>query len=229
MHKIESKIVGYAVAPSKDVIVPSKDAEAKVAEPLPILETMHEGMIRPECLDGSTYKVKSAGSDHALYITINNYVLNAGTEHESLVPYEIFLNSKNPEHFQWVIALTRIVSAIFRKGGDNTFLSKELVQIFDPKGGYFKKGGIYVPSTVAEIGMIIESHLLKIGAIESAPISDHVKQIMQQKKSEFEEVHGVSEGEFPAQATLCNKCNTKAVILLDGCMTCLSCADSKCG
>ena len=125
-------------------------------------ETMHENVIRPENLTGYTYKIKTPDSDHAIYITINNITLNAGTIYEKICPYEIFINSKNMEHFQWVIALTRVISAVFRKGGNVIFLVEELKSVFDPKGGYLKKGGIYVPSLVAEIGLVIETHLKNI-------------------------------------------------------------------
>jgi hypothetical protein len=85
-------------------------------------------------------------------VTINDIVLNEGTEHESRRPFEVFINSKNMDHFQWIVALTRIMSAVFRKGGDVTFLVEEMKAVFDPRGGYFKAGGVYMPSIVAEIG-----------------------------------------------------------------------------
>jgi hypothetical protein len=94
---------------------------------------MHEAFLRPDRLVGSTYKVKTPLSEHAMYITINDVILNEGTEHESRRPFEVFINSKNMEHFQWVVALTRLISAIFRKGGDATFLVEELKAVFDPK------------------------------------------------------------------------------------------------
>jgi hypothetical protein len=94
-------------------------------------------------------------------------VLNAGTEYEERRPYEVFINSKNMDHFQWVLALTRVISAVFRKGGDACFLVDELKAVFDPKGGYFKKGGVFMPSLVAEIGYVIETHLKQIGMIKS--------------------------------------------------------------
>src|SRR5690606_25166963 len=101
-----------------------------VKKPEPVeseaLEQMHEKLERPEVLRGSTYKIKTPLSNHALYITINDVLLNAGTDHESRRPFEIFINSKNLEHFQWVVALTRVISAVFRKGGDATFLVEEL-------------------------------------------------------------------------------------------------------
>ena len=157
--KINKKIVGH------QVLTDSKVKDNFVEEQN--LEYVHEGLARPDYLIGATYKIKQPGTDHAMYITINDMVLNKGTDHEQRVPYEIFINSKNMEHFQWVVALTRIISAIFRKGGELCFLVEELKSIFDPKGGYFKKGGVFVPSTVAEIAICIEKHFKLIGLIES--------------------------------------------------------------
>ncbi len=225
-HKINKKIVGYKVLTKADA-----DA-AKVAE-ANSFESMHEKMPRPEILYGSTYKIKTPQSEHALYITINDMILNEGTQHEERRPYEIFINSKNMEHFQWVLALTRVISAVFRKGGDACFLVEELKAVFDPRGGYFKKGGVFMPSLVAEIGHAIESHLKSIGMLTEHELSNHEKVFLAAKRKEFSARHGESlensAGEFPAQALLCNKCQTKAVVLMDGCMTCLNCGDSKCG
>ncbi|HEY5762758.1 MAG TPA: hypothetical protein VIS73_06095, partial [Rhodocyclaceae bacterium] len=95
---------------------------------------MHEKLERPEVLIGSTYKIRTPVSDHAMYVTINDIVLNEGTEHEHRRPFEIFINSKNLDHFQWIVALTRILSAVFRKGGDVAFLIEELKAVFDPRG-----------------------------------------------------------------------------------------------
>ncbi len=194
---------------------------------------MHENVQRPEVLLGSTYKIKTPQSEHALYITINDMVLNMGTEHEERRPYEVFINSKNMEHFQWVLALTRVISAVFRKGGDVTFLVEEMKAVFDPKGGYFKKGGIFMPSLVAEIGHAIESHMKYIGLIATEEMSEHQKKYLAEKRKEFEDKHGESsandENSFPDKAILCSKCSTKAMVLMDGCMTCLNCGESKCG
>ena len=120
---------------------------------------MHEKLDRPEMLRGSTYKVKTPVSDHAMYVTINDIVLNLGTEHETQRPFEIFINSKNLDHYQWIVALTRIMSSVFRKGGDVTFLVDELKAVFDPRGGYWQPGGKYMPSIIAELGHIVEKHL----------------------------------------------------------------------
>ena len=199
---------------------------------------MHEKVERPEMLVGSTYKIKTPLSDHALYVTINDIVLNPQTPYEKRRPFEIFINSKNMDHFQWIVALTRIISAVFRKGGDVTFLVEELRSVFDPQGGYFKRGGKYTPSLVAEIGDAIDSHMRMIGMIRDEGLDEHQQKLIDQKRREFEE-HSQSASTiadatdespaFPPEARLCLKCQTKAVVLLDGCMTCLNCGDSKCG
>ncbi|MBM4206914.1 MAG: NrdJb [Gammaproteobacteria bacterium] len=230
-HKISKNIVGYKVlTPEDKVVAEAKTAESQVQADNLSVESMHENVERPEVLLGSTYKIKTPQSEHALYITINDMILNAGTEHEERRPYEIFINSKNMEHFQWVLALTRVISAVFRKGGDACFLVEEMKAVFDPRGGYFKKGGVYMPSLVAEIGHAIESHLKHIGMIKPQAMSAHQIQFLADKRKEFEVQHGESgETGFPDKAVLCTKCSTKAMVLMDGCMTCLNCGESKCG
>ena len=191
------------------------------------VEHMHEKLERPEILVGSTYKVKTPLSEHALYITINDIVLNQGTKHEQRRPFEIFINSKNMDHFQWVVALTRVISAVFRKGGDATFLVEELKGVFDPKGGYFKRGGRFMPSLVAEIGEAIEHHMKSIGLIPEETLDTHQKAFLAGKQQAMA-VNDEPDSDFPPSAQLCGKCLTKAVVYADGCMTCLSCGDSKC-
>lgn len=233
--KIPKKIVGYKVVDQSKTEVPEA-APAMPVGPDTNVIFMHESFERPERLVGSTYKVKTPMSEHALYITINDVVLNEGTEHEVRRPFEVFINSKNMEHFQWVVALTRLISAVFRKGGDATFLVEELKAVFDPKGGYFKKGGVFMPSIVAEIGYAIEDHMKTIGMIHSG-LDEHQKKFIAEKRKELENASAKkteaaaddSEAAYPPSATLCMKCSTKAVVLMDGCMTCLSCGDSKCG
>jgi hypothetical protein len=137
------------------------------------------------------------------------------------------------DHFQWIVALTRIISAVFRKGGDVTFLVEELRSVFDPRGGYFKKGGKYMPSLVAEIGDAIECHLRMIGMMTDDGLDEHQKKLIAEKRAQYEgtvkEAEDKSPSDFPDGAQLCGKCNTKAMIQMDGCMTCLNCGDSKCG
>ena len=120
--KIDNKIVGYKVLAEDDKQEPTESCND---EQINDVESMHENLERPEMLLGSTYKIKTPQSEHALYITVNDMVLNMGTKHEERRPYEVFINSKNMEHFQWVLALTRVISAVFRKGGDACFLVEE--------------------------------------------------------------------------------------------------------
>ena len=263
--KINKKITGY------QVMKPEPSApEPKAEAPKPVVAEviqMHEKVERPDTLIGATYKIKSPLFEHALYVTINDIVLNAGTEYELCRPFEIFINSKNMDHFQWIVALTRIMSAVFRKGGDVTFLVEELKAVFDPRGGYFKAGGVYMPSIVAELGNIIETHLKMIGLLHDPELSDSQRKLIAEKRAAYEaiiakknseistagemggamvesssahaerspaqpggvEAQSESSGNFPPGAQLCGKCNTLALVLLDGCQTCLNCGYSKCG
>jgi hypothetical protein len=228
VKKIDKRIVKYNVVKAEESDSP--DVEASV--PTNVVQ-MHEKVERPEMLMGSTYKIKTPMSEHALYVTINDIILNPGTEHELRRPFEIFINSKSMDHFQWIVALTRIISAVFRKGGDVTFLVEELHSVFDPRGGYFKKGGRFVPSLVAEIGDVLESHLRMIGLLKDTPLDEHQRKLLEEKRAEYERAIQQAERnapeEFPDGAELCTKCNTKAMIQLDNCMTCLNCGESKCG
>lgn len=223
--KIEKKIVGYQVKNNEHVA--AVESAPKV---VPI--EMNESVKRPDFLLGSTYKIKPPVSEHALYITINDIILNEDTDHETRRPYEVFINSKSMEHYQWVIALTRVISAVFRKGGDITFMIEELSSVYDPNGGYYKKGGVYMPSLVAEISSVIEKHMKTIGLIQTEELSDTAKQVLAEKKAQFEQKNTETPAEdnpFPANASLCKKCHNKSVIVMDGCQTCLNCGDSKCG
>ena len=163
--KIDKKIAKYRVEKPEDKAAVKAAAEAPKKESNVVW--MHEKVERPEVLIGSTYKIKTPVSDHAMYVTINDIVLNEGTEYEQRRPFEIFINSKNLDHFQWIVALTRIISAVFRKGGDVTFLVEELKAVFDPRGGYWQSGGKFMPSIIAELGYVIEKHLQTIGLLKS--------------------------------------------------------------
>ena len=242
--QIQRKITQYEVAtPEEDAASPPEAApETPRAEPESNIIQMHEALKRPERLEGTTYKVSTPLSEHALYVTVNDIILNEGTAHEHRRPFEVFINSKNMDHFQWIVALTRIISAVFRKGGDITFLVEELKAVFDPRGGYFKRGGKFMPSLVAELGDVIEQHLCKIGMLD-LELEDRQKDFIAEKRKEFEakqqhasgkkSVTATSEKEtdaaFPSGAQLCVKCNTKAMVQMDNCMTCLNCGESKCG
>ena len=209
MTKIDQKIVSYSV----------------VKEPASIagMDFMHERLDRPEVLIGKTYKIKPPDSN-ALYITITDILLNGGTEHEHRRPFELFINSKAMEHFQWVVALTRVISAVFRKGGEISFLVEELKSIFDPNGGYFKKGH-YIPSLVAEIGEVLEQHFMGLGLYEKDDSLAVAAQAMLKEKMEKIE----KEGEESKMLT-CQKCGQKSAILMDGCLTCVNrdCLWSRC-
>ena len=135
-----------------------------VQSTIPISE-INEGVDRPDILRGTTFKIKAPESDHAVYVTINHYVLNEGQDNESRHPFELFINTKNMESFQWIAVFTRSISAVFRKGGEYRFLLDEMKQIKDPKGSYVVPGKGFVDSTVAHIGEIVEQHLIDIGAL----------------------------------------------------------------
>ena len=240
--KIAKKIVGYSVKDDKTETTNGAAGDAGKADAgIADVIQMHETLKRPEVLLGSTYKLKVPEhvSEHAMYITINDYILNEGTEHESRRPYEVFINTKNLDHFQWIVALTVIMSAVFRKGGDITFLVDELRSVFDPRGGYWVKG-TYKPSIIAEIGDVIERHLTKIGMLQAPELDDHQKELIEKKQQELAAKtntktpaanntgQDVDDG-YPADAKLCSKCNNRSSIVMDGCMTCLNCGDSKCG
>ena len=211
-RKIDKKITGY------EVVKPESEQDKKqdnVAQIAPLLE-------RDDVLEGATYKIKTPISDHAMYITINDVVINKGQPDEHRRPFEIFINSKNMEHFMWIVALTRVISAIFRKGGDVTFLVEELKAVFDPRGGYYKKGGKYMPSIVAEIGEVIQQHLISIGMMEGQLSTPELEAKRREAKEKLGE-------EAAAKGAQCGKCGAMAVVRLDNCNTCLECGDSKCG
>ncbi len=227
--KIDKKITGYKVCDDK--AAPQPQAEVQSAESNVV--TLHEKIERPDFLIGSTYKIKPPVSDHAFYITINDIVLNEGTEHEQQRPFEIFVNSKSMEHYAWVVALTRVLSAVFRKGGDATFIVEELKAVFDPQGGYFQPGtGIFMPSIIAEIGLVVEKHMKRIGLIPGDEMDEHQKKLIAAKRAEYEgkqSSDAAADTSFPPEAVQCGKCHQKSVIKMDGCLTCLNCGDSKCG
>jgi hypothetical protein len=217
--KIDQQITGYSVV--KDEAEQGQAQQPQVASSQEEADVVHVTPPdeRPERLEGSTYKIKTPLSDHALYVTINDVIMHEGTPKEHRRPFEIFINSKNMEHFQWIVALTRVISGVFRKGGDVCFLVEELRSVFDPSGGYFKKGGRYMPSLVAELGEVLEQHLQKIGMIETQETPEELKA----KKAKAEETGALS------NATQCGACGAMAMVRMDGCNLCLECGDSKCG
>ncbi|MEO6298355.1 MAG: ribonucleoside-diphosphate reductase, adenosylcobalamin-dependent, partial [Paracoccaceae bacterium] len=173
---------------------------------------LSEPLDRPAALEGQTYKVKWPGSEHALYITIND-ILIAGHRR----PFEVFINSKNMEHFAWTVALTRMISAVFRRGGDISFVVEELKAVFDPRGGAWMEGR-YIPSILAAIGGVIERHLVAIGFIAGEGLG-----LKSDPKAEL-----IAVGETPRGAA-CENCGSYDMRMVEGCMTCGSCGNSKCG
>jgi ribonucleoside-diphosphate reductase alpha chain len=169
---------------------------------------------RPEALPGATYKVRWPDSDHALYITLNDVVQDGRRR-----PFEIFINSKNMEHYAWTVALTRMISAVFRRGGDVSFVVEELKAVFDPRGGQWM-GGRYVPSLLAAIGEVIERHMIEIGFL-AAPGSH------ENDEREAQVVNLTGGGTSGMRH--CPKCSAPTLIKQEGCDSCTSCGYSKCG
>lgn len=176
-------------------------------DPAPAVVVLAEKLDRPMALQGATYKIKTPMSDYALYVTINDCEIDG-----QLRPYELFINSKNMNDFQWVVAFTRIVSAVLRKGGEFLFLVEELKSVVNPNGGYWKKG-VWMPSLVAEIGAVFEEHLMQRGILEPKPVVAAVKPGSQDQPKGMQ----------------CPSCGSFSMIKTEGCDKCLDCGYSRCG
>ena len=174
---------------------------------------MSEPLDRPSTLDGNTYKLKWPDSEHAIYVTINDIIVN-----DKRRPFEVFINSKNMEHFAWTVGLTRMISAVFRRGGDVSFVVDELKAVFDPRGGAWV-GGKYIPSILAAIGGILEEHMMKIGFIKDSDKS------LFHKSGEVTKVENLK----LSRQKSCTSCGQFDLQMIEGCMTCRSCGYSKCG
>lgn len=173
---------------------------------------MSEPLERPQSLEGATYKLKWPDSEHAIYLTVNDVIINGHRR-----PFEVFINSKNMEHYAWTLALTRMISAVFRRGGDVSFVVEELKAVFDPRGGAWMEGK-YIPSILAAIGGVLERHMIAIGFIEGEGMglkSDPQAEVM-------------TVGEAP-RGKPCPSCGEYGLQMVEGCMTCNSCGYSKCG
>lgn len=211
MLKIDKKITAVSVVSEKPEVAQPQEIKHVIAK-------------REDVLQGKTYKLKTPLSEHALYITINDVIENG--QHK---PFEIFINSKAMDNFQWIVAMTRIMSAVFRKGGDVTFLIDELRLIQDPHGGYFKKGR-WISSLVAEIGEIIEQHLIGIGLIKKPELDKEQQKLVDEAYAKMQAVnHEVAlDDGYPAGAVLCPKCQNRSVIVNSGCSVCVNCSASSC-
>ena len=175
-----------------------------------------EPLDRPAALEGATYKLKFPGSEHAIYITINDVVMDGARR-----PFEIFINSKNMEHYAWTLALTRMISAVFRRGGDVSFVVEELKAVFDPRGGAWMEGR-YVPSILAAIGGVIERHMVATGSLAGEGLG-----LKSDPKAEVTEL-GAAAVARPRGPT-CPACGSTAVRKVENCLTCMDCGNSKCG
>jgi ribonucleoside-diphosphate reductase alpha chain len=192
-------------------------ADEKGKEPVPARADEHETasdivymtqpLERPEALVGKTYKLRWPESDHAFYLTVNDIIQDGRRR-----PFEVFINSANLEHYAWTVALTRMISAVFRRGGDVTFVVRELKSIFDPRGGYWMEGR-YVPSLLAALGEVIEQHMIDIGFIPKPE---------EEKETDLKQAVGESPARF------CPKCSQPGLVRREGCDLCLSCGYSKC-
>src|SRR5215831_14089791 len=178
---------------------------------------MTQPLDRPEALPGNTYKIAWPQSEHALYITLNDIVQDGRRR-----PFEIFINSKNMEHYAWTVALTRMISAVFRRGGDVSFVVEEMKAVFDPRGGAWMEGR-YVPSLLAAIGDVIERHMIEIGFL---PAKGRKVELGAQKTA----AEGlISDKRSPGiRMAQCPKCGEAALIRIEGCDQCTSCDYSKC-
>jgi ribonucleoside-diphosphate reductase alpha chain len=199
-------------APSK----PDENEEPPLPLELPALREaggivyMTKPLDRPDVLLGQTYKIKWLDADHAFYITINDVEKDGRRR-----PFEVFINSKNMEAYAWTLALTRMISAVFRRGGDVSFVVDELKAVFDPRGGQWMEGH-YVPSLLAAIGDVVERHMIAIGFIASRGDTEDQRRA----------VAVAAEG---APAKRCPRCSSPSFVRLEGCDSCLSCGYSKCG
>ena len=174
---------------------------------------MSEPLERPNTLDGNTYKLRWPDSEHAIYVTINDIIVN-----DQRRPFEVFINSKNMEHFAWTVGLTRMISAVFRRGGDVSFVVDELKAVFDPRGGAWVNGK-YIPSILAAIGGVLEEHMVKIGFIIDSD------EMLSHQKGDLSKVEKLKR----LKQKSCTSCGQFDLQMIEGCMTCRSCGYSKCG
>jgi ribonucleoside-diphosphate reductase alpha chain len=174
---------------------------------------MAEPLDRPQALEGNTYKLKWPDSEHAIYVTVNDVIIN---DHRR--PFEVFINSKNMEHFAWTVALTRMISAVFRRGGDVSFVVEELKAVFDPRGGAWVQGK-YIPSILAAIGGVLEQHMIAIGFLAGEGMG------LKEDPKASQQVVNLNENRGKA----CPSCGQFDMQMIEGCMTCRSCGHSKCG
>jgi ribonucleoside-diphosphate reductase alpha chain len=218
----EAPVAGREAARQQELPLPPP-APAASPKPADIFEAggvvyMTQPLSRPEALPGQTYKVRWPDSEHALYITLNDIVQDGRRR-----PFEVFINSKNMEHYAWTVALTRMISAVFRRGGDVSFVVEEMKAVFDPRGGAWMEGK-YVPSLLAAIGDVIERHMIEIGFL---PARGQRAAITEQKVAAGKALIS-DQRSLSTRMAQCPKCGEAALIRIEGCDQCTSCDYSKC-
>jgi ribonucleoside-diphosphate reductase alpha chain len=205
-NDVTGAVLSLPEAPASPAVPPAPETEAGQ------VYYMTQPLSRPEVLAGQTYKLRWPESDHAIYVTMNDIVQDGRRR-----PFEVFINSKNMDHYAWTVALTRMISAVFRRGGDVAFVVEELKAVFDPRGGAWM-GGRYVPSLLAALGNVIEQHMIDIGFLppREVAIPDTIG------------LRAVAP-EQGARMGQCPRCGAASVIFQEGCAYCTNCGYSKCG
>ena len=207
-------VTGSVLSVAAPAPAPAASPQPAPTAPAP---AAHDAPIdRPRELEGATYKIRWPGSEHAIYITVNDVVADGVRR-----PFEVFINSKNMEHYAWTVALTRMISAVFRRGGDVAFVAEELKAVFDPRGGAWVEGR-YVPSILAAIGGVIERHMGRGGIVPAAPAPTPAPAPMS----------AAAEPDPPRVATpgvTCPSCGLPEARVEEGCLTCGNCGYSRCG
>ena len=226
-------VTGAVLAPvAEPDKVPAKAARPALVEVVPTPERagvvyMAPPLEREGVLAGYTYKLKWPGSDHAIYVTINDIEQNVhagGVTTKRRRPFEIFINTRNLEHYAWTVALTRMISAVFRRGGDVTFVADELKGVFDPQGGHWVAGR-YVPSLLAAIGEVIETHMRRTGFLQK----DEMLPVDQVQRQEDAAAQSGGVVRRPARIKLCPRCSSVDYVQREGCWVCDACGFSRCG
>ncbi|MBC7833188.1 MAG: adenosylcobalamin-dependent ribonucleoside-diphosphate reductase [Hyphomicrobium sp.] len=226
-------VTGAVLAPvAEPEKTPAKPARPALVEFVPAPERagvvyMAPPLEREGVLAGYTYKLRWPGSDHAIYVTINDIEQNVhagGVTSKRRRPFEIFINTRNLEHYAWTVALTRMISAVFRRGGDVSFVADELKGVFDPQGGHWVAGR-YVPSLLAAIGEVIETHMRRIGFLQK----DETLPVDQLQRQEDAAVQSGSAVRRPARIKLCPRCSSADYVQREGCWVCDACGFSRCG
>lgn len=249
--KIEKKIKGYVVVKFEDkvvlvvvfvVVFKVVKFEFKQVEVIQMYESV-------ECFEqfiGFIFKIKLLLFEYVLYVIINDIVFNVGILYEQCCFFEIFINLKNMDYFQWIVVFICIIFVVFCKGGDVIFLVEEMKVVFDFCGGYFKFGGVYMFSIVVEIGVVIEQYMKNIGFIYDLEMDEFICKLIVEKCVVYEQVivgvyfvcdfsdekvvkFDINVNGFLFGVMLCVKCNMQVLVLMDGCQICLNCGYSKCG